>query len=303
MKALARSYLWWPKIDEDIERKVKRCEICQSTRCLPARAPLHPWEWPTRPWSRLHLDYAGPFLGRMFLIVIDSHSKWLEVLPVRAATSEETIEKLRRLFSTFGIPDKIVSDNGSVFTSGEFETFLKNNGIVHIRISPYHPSSNGLAERAVQIFKKAIERQREGTIETKLSRFLFSYRGQLHNLTTISPAEMLFGRKLKTRLDLLHPDVQSNIARQKKVNDRNTKPRQMEIGNRVYVRSFKKGPYWVEGEIYKELRPLSYLVKLTNGNILKRHVDSILLIHHLRKRRVIPFWIIVYLILGKMNNS
>ena len=145
---------------------------------------------------------------------IDSHSKWLEVLPVRAATSEETIEKLKRLFSTFGIPDKIVSDNGSVFTSGEFETFLKNNGIVHIRISPYHPSSNGLAERAVQIFKKAIERQREGTIETKLSRFLFSYRGQLHNLTTISPAEMLFGRKLKTRLDLLHPDLQSSTINQ-----------------------------------------------------------------------------------------
>lgn len=58
MKALARSYLWWPKIDEDIERKVKSCEICQSTRHLPVRAPLHPWDWPTRPWSRLHLEYA-----------------------------------------------------------------------------------------------------------------------------------------------------------------------------------------------------------------------------------------------------
>ena len=90
---------------------------------------------------------------------------------------------------------------------------------------------------------------------------------------------MLFGRKLKTRLDLLHPDLQSkvksNIARQKEAHDRNTKLRQMEIGNRVYVRSFKKGPYWVEGEIYKELGPLSYLVKLTNGNILKRHVDHL----------------------------
>ena len=141
----------------------------------------------------------------------------------------------------FGIPDKIVSDNGSVFTSGEFEAFLKNNGIVHIRVSPYHPSSNGLAERAVQIFKKAIERQREGTIETKLSRWLFSYRTTLQSTITISPAEMLFGRKLKTRLDLLHPDLQSkvksNIARQKEAHDRNTKLRQMEIGNRVYVRS------------------------------------------------------------------
>ena len=67
-----------------------------------------------------------------------------------------------------------MSDNGSVFTSLEFEEFVQLSGIVHIRVSPYHPSSNGLAEHAVQTFKKALERQPEASMETKLARFLFN---------------------------------------------------------------------------------------------------------------------------------
>ena len=69
-------------MDNDLEKKVKECFNCQSTRHRPPPAPLHPWEWPERPWSRLHADYAGPFLGKMFLIVVDAYSKWLEVIPV-----------------------------------------------------------------------------------------------------------------------------------------------------------------------------------------------------------------------------
>ena len=63
MKRLARSYLWWPSLDTEIESKVKSCVACQSNRKMPATAPLHSWEWPHRPWSRVHIDYAGPFLG------------------------------------------------------------------------------------------------------------------------------------------------------------------------------------------------------------------------------------------------
>ena len=58
---------------------VKKCTTCQESRPSPPVAPLHPWEWPSQPWSRLHLDFAGPFLGRMFLVLIDSHSKWMDI--------------------------------------------------------------------------------------------------------------------------------------------------------------------------------------------------------------------------------
>ena len=104
-------------------------------------------------------------------MLVDAHSKWLEVVPVSAATSTATIKKLRAIFVTHGLPERIVTDNGTVFTSEEFENFLHQNGIAHTRTATYHPASNGLAERAVQTFKQGIKRLCEGTVETKLSCF------------------------------------------------------------------------------------------------------------------------------------
>jgi hypothetical protein len=69
VKMLARSYVWWPKMDEEIETTVRKCITCQLSRPLPSVAPLHPWEWPSRPWSRLHIDYANHYHGRMYLII------------------------------------------------------------------------------------------------------------------------------------------------------------------------------------------------------------------------------------------
>ena len=78
----------------------------------------------------------------MFLVLIDAHSKWMEVEPVESATTKTTVEKLRKIFSTYGISEKLVSDNGSVFTSQEFTDFVKSNGIEHIKTAPYHPPNS-----------------------------------------------------------------------------------------------------------------------------------------------------------------
>ena len=78
-----------------------------------ARAPMHPWEWPDRPWARLHIDYAGPVNGKMILVIVDSHSKWIEAHVVKSATYQATVEKLQLVFSTHGLPEVIVSDNGT----------------------------------------------------------------------------------------------------------------------------------------------------------------------------------------------
>lgn len=201
MKALARSYVWWPGLDQDIVKKVKSCDECQAHQSTPAEAPLHPWEWPGLPWSRLHVDYAGPYKGEMFLIVIDAYSKWLEVHCMKSTTSNATIEKLREIFATHGLPATLVSDNGSNFTSSEFEEFMKRNGIKHIKVAPYHPASNGLAERAVRVFKEGFEKMGEGSIQTKISRFLLRYRTTPHSTTGVPPSEVLMKRKLHTQLD------------------------------------------------------------------------------------------------------
>ena len=211
IKSLARGYMWWPGLDQQLEEQVRNCATCQQARNKPAAAPLHHWEWPERPWVRLHIDYAGPCLGKYFLTLVDSHSKCLEVIPVNAVTSTVTIEKLKLIFSTHGLPDMIVSDNGSVFTSKEFSHFMVYNGITHVKTSLYHPSTNGLAKRAVQIFKAGIKKQAEGTLESKLAHFLFHYR--LTPQTTMGqfPSELLLGRCIKSCLDLLQPSGRSKV--------------------------------------------------------------------------------------------
>lgn len=85
MKGLARSYVWWPGMDENNEKEVQVCEECQKHHKSPPTAPLHPWEWQESPWSRIHVDYAGPFLGEMFLLIVDAHSKWMDIYPVKSA--------------------------------------------------------------------------------------------------------------------------------------------------------------------------------------------------------------------------
>ena len=143
-------------MNQSIKNMVKACTPCQQSRPSPAPAPLHPWEWPSTPWSRLHIDFAGSFLGHMYLVLVDAHSKWIEVHIMQSITASKTIEVLRSIFATHGLPQKIVTDNGPTFTSDEFSQFLSGNSIKHIRSAPYHPSTNGLAERAVQSFKQTL---------------------------------------------------------------------------------------------------------------------------------------------------
>ena len=157
MKAFARGHVWWRGMDKDIEALGKSCRACLAVKQAPATAPLHPWVWPSRPWQRIHIDFAGPFLDKSFLIIVDAHSKWAEVVEMSQTTTPRTITALRQIFATHGIPEEMVSDNGPQFISADFAEFTRTNGIRHSRSSPYHPSSNGEAERFVRTFKEAMK--------------------------------------------------------------------------------------------------------------------------------------------------
>ena len=198
---------------------------------------MHPWRWPTRPWSRLHIDYAGPLLGQMFLVIIDAHSKWIEVFPTTSATSSATITMLQSTFARFGLPETIVSDNGSCFVSDQFKSFLSQNGIKHITSAPYHQSSNGLAERAVQILKTGLRKNTSGSLQTRIARILLAYRSTPHSTTGVSPSELLIGRRIKTRLDLVKPnlakDIESLQFKSKMCHDSAAKDRNFSVGNSV----------------------------------------------------------------------
>ena len=112
----------------------------------------------------------------MFLVVVNAHSKWPEVIPVSSTTSSSTIEVLRDLFARTGIPEQIVSDNGAQFVSEEFQALVRSNGIRHITSAPYRPATNGLAERAVQTFKQALRSMHQSSkpVREKLAKFLIA---------------------------------------------------------------------------------------------------------------------------------
>eukprot|EP00731_Ephydatia_muelleri_P035695 Em0149g1a len=293
MKSLARLHVWWPGIDEDIERMVRTCDSCNQQKDNVPHAPLHPWEYPSKPWQRMHDDFAGPFFGKMWLIVVDARTKWPEVFQLNEATSGTTITAFMTTFSRFGLPEIIVTDNGSQFTSDQFKTFCDENGIRHVRVAPYHLSSNGEAERFVKTFKHAFSAMgNEKDPVRRLQQFLFSYRNTPHSTTGVSPAELLVGRQLRGRLDLLrqqtcitntshcpNPEVkvQASQRRQKIAYDKHAKQREFTVGQAVWVKGQNHQQNWLPGVIVKQRNSVSYTVNVS-GQLWHRHI------YHLRER-------------------
>ncbi|GFS81245.1 uncharacterized protein K02A2.6 [Trichonephila clavipes] len=142
MKAIARSFVYWKNIDNDIEEASKNCVDCARYKADPPKSKVHYWEYPSMPWERIHVDFAGPIFEHTFFLIVDAHSKWLEVYPMKVTTTKKTIECLRDSFERFGLPRVLVSDNGSQFTSYEFQRFMHKNGVRHKTSAPFKPSSN-----------------------------------------------------------------------------------------------------------------------------------------------------------------
>ena len=274
-KEIARSYVWWPKLDQDIERMVRECGSCQKVKNVPAMAPLSPWVWPGVPWCRVHIDYAEKD-KKNYLVIVDAYSKWPEVILMNSTTSKATISELQMCFARYGFPRQVVSDNGPQFRSEEFTGFLKQNGIKHIRVAPYHAASNGLAERMVQTFKRSLCDGRE--TQEALAVFLMNYRATKHTTTGRTPAELFIGRQLRTRLDLVRPDVNEKVltkqSEQKDYHDKRSKNREFYTGESVYVRDVVKNT-WLLGTVTSRTGPMSYIVQLHDGRLWKRHVDHV----------------------------
>ncbi len=280
MKAMARSHVWWPGIDSEIEKMCKQCTTCNQNAPDPASAPLHPWQYPERPMQRVHMDLAGPFLGKMWLIMMDAHTKWPEVFDMKnITTTAEVKEKLMEFISRWGIMEQIVTDNGRQFVSDDFEKFCKINGIKHTTSAVYHPRSNGEAERFVRTFKTAMKADDVKDVNMRAVVFLFNYRTTPHSTTGSSPAELLQGRKLRTALDLVKPDPRQNVmqsqTRQEESYNAKAKMRSFRPGDAVWVKVYSRNQEkWKEGEIERANGPVSYLVRCDNM-LMRRHVDQI----------------------------
>lgn len=210
---------------------------------------------------------------------------------MQSTTSERTIDKLRSVFTYTGIPEELVSDNGPQFTSSEFKEFLRMNGIKHHLTPPYHPASNGLAERCVKIVKTALKAQlfeachtnKTKTLTHRLADFLIKYRSTPHTITGVAPCELFMKRQLRTRLSLVKPNlgkhVESKQEKMKEVKDHGTRSRTFGKGDPVSIKTHVAVNKWkwVPGYIHQILGPLTYLVKvLGNQKIRYCHIDHII---------------------------
>ena len=278
MKSLARSYIWWPNIDADIERLAKECYSCQQVQGMPTTAPVHPWSYPTAAWQRVHLDFAGPFMENMFLIAVDAYSKWPEITIMRNTTAAELVKVVRGYFVQHGLPLQIVTDNGPQFVSEHFESFLKSNGVKHTLSAPYKPSTNGLAERMVQTFKQAMKSATNDkiTLPEKLDRFLLRYRTTPHSVTQETPAKLHLNRELRTKWDLLRPKLTPGLASNNNGKVPNRSARQLRTDQNVWIRNYGLGDKWLKGKVVTCDGPRYYTVKVSNQNyVWRRHIDQL----------------------------
>ncbi|KAG8231218.1 hypothetical protein J437_LFUL005892 [Ladona fulva] len=277
-KALACSYVWWPKIDEDIENLIKSCLQCGVVQSNPRKAPVIPWSIPTRPWSRLHLDYAGPVRGHTFLICVDSMSRWVEVAPTRGSfSSSTTTSHLRIWFATHGLPDEIVTDNGPAFRSEAFENFLRINCIVHHLSPPYNPSSNGLAERTVQTVKHLLAKLPASNWETELNNILLTLRTTPSMATGTALSILLMGRRLKTLLDKLHPGTvnEQEVQRTRLLMSPSFARPGFSVGDKVFFRAYNSNDLWLPGEVSAVEGLRTYQVLTSNGLVERRHLNQL----------------------------
>ena len=282
MKALARSFVWWPGIDQDIEEVVRTCSVCVDTHNTPKQVPLMLWPWATEPWQRIHLDYAE-VNKQSFLLVVDSHSKWLESFPMSGTTSNMTITALRSLFARYGFPLQVVSDNGPQFISEEFTSFLKRNSIKHTLCPPYHPASNGLAERHVQTFKRLLEKSdKKLSLQHRVANVLFHYRNTPHTTTGKTPSELFLKRAPRTQLSLVKPCLQRKIelrqtSSKEQSDGLHPKMRVFDLYQSVRVRNMRGGKErWIPGTIVQIKGPLTYLVRVPGNNRRFVHADHLI---------------------------
>ena len=289
MKELSRSFFWWPQLGSDIEQLARKCLGCQVHQKAPPKASSHPWEWPSAPWERIHIDFAGPFMGHMYFIAVDAHSKWPEVHVMNSITASKTIDILRQIFGRSGVVKQIISDNGRTFTSEEFQTFCRNNGIIHKTSAPWHPATQGLVERFVQTFKLAMKSASTdgGSLHQKINSFLLQYRNAPHATTNESPAKLFLGRQLRSRLDLIKPNIRDTVEKKQFMSITEPKRPQFSEGEKVMVRDYRDNTNkWTDAKITEKTGPLSYKVTTGEQGNWRRHADQMLSTSYERPRHV-----------------
>lgn len=270
MKQLARSHCWWSTINKDILNVIQSCSICSKLQSLP-KPKFCSWEEPKQVWSRLHMDFAGPIWNTKWLIIIDAKSKFPIVADMNNnTTATNLIDALEKVIDWFGPPETLVSDNGPPFNSYDMKKFYDKYNIKHITTPPYHPASNGLAERFVRSFKESMLKQQQAGQTNKiiaLRNVLRDYRWTPHTTTGLLPANMMLQHTVRTELDMMKPIETIKLKKKTKFN----------IGQAIWTLQYRLNhrPEWKQGTVINVISPVIYDIELCNGQHCKRHQNQI----------------------------
>ena len=258
-KRYLRSCLWFPGMDNHVEKMVKRCLPCQAVTPEPHRDPLRMTALPAEPWQLLAADIFGPLpSGEKVLVLKCLRSKWPEIkvfLRNQSTDAVGVISAMEKIFATHGIPDAVRTDNGPPFNSKSFKTFAKKSGFHHQKVTPLWPEANGQAEAFMKCLGKIVRTAHVERRDWKaaVNDFLMAYRATPHPSTGVSPAQLMYPqRRYKTRLPNVSSAKTSGAAvrefnrramqKAKEYADqkRKTVPSSLSIGDSVLVRQQKK---------------------------------------------------------------
>ena len=228
-------------------------------------------------------------MGKDWLVITDAYSKYPCIHPTSSTSTRATLDLLEEGFAHFGFPHTLVTDNAPTFTSEEFQHWCKEREITHLTGAPYHPATNGAAERLVQTFKQAL---RKSSLPPKraLQEFLMQYR-RTPTSCGFSLSELLNSRQLRTRIDSLLPSP-AHIAqgRQSKETSKSQMTpdsggvakvtRQYKAGGPVYALYHgprrDKHPCWVPAIVKKSLGTRCFNVKVVpHGPVWRRHWEQL----------------------------
>ena len=293
-KKLLREKVWFPRIDEEAKQMIDKCIPCQANGPENHPDPLQMSLLPPEPWHTVHIDFCGPFpTGEYLFVAIDAYSRFPEVEIIHSTSAKATIPKLERMFSVHGIPSVIRSDNGPPFTGDEFKKFVLDNGINHRKITPLWPQANSEAENFMKPLTKAIRSSHAERRDWRkdLYLFLLNYRATPHSTTGFAPSELLFNRKIKTKLpQLTVSNSQSDIDSKVKRNDKQAKERMksyadkksrakvsdIKVGDIVLIRQRKQNKWSTKFDpspFYVVRRKGTMITAIRNGKYVSRNVS------------------------------
>lgn len=295
MKSLLRSVVWWPKIDRDVENFVRKCRGCTLVAAPEVPEPMKRKRLPMGPWEDIAIDFMGPLPeGQWLLVVVDYYSRFIEVVEMSRITVKDTVEELATIFGRFGIPTTMRADNGPQLSSEckDFLDFCTEWGIELVNTTPYWPQANGEVERQNRSILKRLRIAQELGQDWRLElrKFLLAYHATNHSVTGRSPSELLYGRRIKSKL----PEVPRFVSSNEEVEDRDRlnkekgkqyadKTRrahmnQISIGDYVYVKRMKKENKLCADyspELYKVIDRVASRVTIRStisNKVLKRNV-------------------------------